>query len=117
MEPDKFMIRLTRAKDAYFPLTMDYCEEIFSRLELRLVEVGQWEDATFEIERPEFEKHLEQNPELQNTYIDMYDKADRFFVSEMDIEKRVFEFYLMVHNQRISLVFFRIIPNDQSRFA
>ena len=105
MEPDRFMIRLTRAKDDFSPITMDYSEVIFSKLECRLIEVGQWEDATFEIERQDFEKYLNQNSDLQNYYI------------EMEIENQVFEFYMLVVNKRIALVYYRKIPADQSRFA
>lgn len=43
MEPDKFMIRLTRAKDDFTPITMEYSDVIFSKLEMRLIEVGRWE--------------------------------------------------------------------------
>ena len=117
MEPDKFMIRLTRAKDDFTPITMEYSDVIFSKLEMRLIEIGQWEDATFEIERQDFEKYLNQNSDLQNYYIDMFSKNDRFFVSEMEIENQVFEFYMLVVNKRIALVYYRKIPADQSRFA
>ena len=116
MEPDRFMIRLMRANDDFTPITMDYSEVIFSKLEMRLIEIEQWE-ATFEITREEFEKFIDQNDDLVEAYIDMYSRDDGFFVSEMEVEERLFEFYILVKNKRIALVYFRKIPADKSRFA
>lgn len=117
MEPDRFMIRLTRANDDFTPITKQNGDVIFSKLEMRLIEVGQWEDATFKIDRQDFEKYLDKNSDLQNYYIEMYSKSDRFFVSEMEIENYIFEFYILIKNERIALIYFKKIPADQSRFA
>lgn len=116
MEQDRFIKYLTLNKNEYTPFSRDINEYLFFRLEERLIEVGQWE-ATEEIDREKFEEKIGCCAELVNAYIDMYSKSARFFTSEMDVREEVFEFYMLVKNKRIDLIYYRKIPIDQSRFA
>ena len=116
MVQDRFITYLTMNKVEYTPFSNDINEFLFSKLEMRLIEVEQWE-ATFPIDRKIFEDLIINNNELVDAYVELYSKSAKFFVSEMEIRSEVYEFYMMVLKKRISLVFYRKIPADQSRFA
>lgn len=109
---DRFLKRLIKLNPDYTPYTQadDF---LFLRLEAALIEVSQWDDFTSEIERNCFEDLLVNNRDLVNAYVELYSSSARFFTSEMELKEERYEFFMMVREQRIALIFYRKVVEGE----
>ncbi len=103
---DHFLFRVVTFTPEYAPHTPGTL--FFEKIKIRMIDVENWDSRT-ELDRSVFEKELINDRELEHTYVDLYSKTSRFFSLPFEIDKVNYEFYCMVDNMEIILIFYRSI--------
>lgn len=106
MQAQSFIKYIISFKPDYTPFSPYIREDLFINVEERLLEVFEW-DVTVKIPKEEFEKWLHNNQDLADTYVELYSEDSTHFETEMEVGSELYEFYIMVQNERMSLIYYR----------
>lgn len=103
---DKFLYHVASFTPEYAPHVKG--SQFFERLEMRMIDVENWEEKVV-LDRSVYEDMLKYNNDLAQAYVNLYSKTAQFVVEFIEFEDGlVYEFYSMVDNKEIVMIFFRL---------
>ena len=100
---DRFLYQFVQDTPEFTPFTTD--SGLFIHLMARMLDEN-W-DYRIDIERHDFEKILSNNYELQTAYVELFSDSAWYVLLEFEIVGDSYEFYCMVDNREIVLIFFK----------